>query len=78
MMDVNVGGTSNVVNACLDQGIRKLCYVSSTSAIGKTGKEAVVHEDENGYVSSMGPTMPKVNFSRNARYGVARKKACQW
>lgn len=32
---VNIEGTANVVNACLDAGIKKIAYVSSTSALGK-------------------------------------------
>lgn len=34
MLNNNVTGTENVVNACLDKGIKKLCFVSSTAAIG--------------------------------------------
>ncbi len=30
----NVEGTANVVNACLEKKIRKLCHVSSTAALG--------------------------------------------
>ncbi|MDQ3099891.1 MAG: NAD-dependent epimerase/dehydratase family protein, partial [Bacteroidota bacterium] len=32
---VNAGGTANVVNAALLQGIHRLCHVSSTAAIGQ-------------------------------------------
>ncbi|MFC2115555.1 NAD-dependent epimerase/dehydratase family protein [Bacteroidota bacterium] len=41
MIQNNVGGTANVVNACLEKKIRKLCYVSSTAALGSAlpGKE---------------------------------------
>lgn len=35
MVKVNVEGTANVVNACLKQGIRKLCHVSSVAALGR-------------------------------------------
>ena len=35
MVKVNVEGTSNVVNACLKRGIRKLCHVSSVAALGR-------------------------------------------
>ncbi len=31
---VNIEGTANVVNACLRAGVKKLCHVSSTSALG--------------------------------------------
>ncbi|MEZ4720911.1 MAG: NAD-dependent epimerase/dehydratase family protein [Flavobacteriales bacterium] len=34
MNEVNVVGTSNVVNASLAEGIKRLCYISSTAAIG--------------------------------------------
>ena len=38
---MNIEGTSNVVNACLTQNIVKLCYVSSTAAVGKSKKGGV-------------------------------------
>ncbi len=38
LMQVNVEGTANVVNIALDQGIKKLVYISSIAALGKTGK----------------------------------------
>ncbi len=31
---INIEGTANVVNLCLDFGVEKLCYVSSIAAIG--------------------------------------------
>jgi dihydroflavonol-4-reductase len=42
--DVNVGGTSNVVNACLEQGVRKLIHVSSVAAFGRQKKSTVITE----------------------------------
>lgn len=35
MQRVNVTGTANVVNAALENGVRRLCHVSSTAAIGE-------------------------------------------
>jgi len=35
LIQVNRKGTANVVNVCLEKGIQKLCYVSSTAAVGK-------------------------------------------
>jgi nucleoside-diphosphate-sugar epimerase len=32
---INIEGTANVVNLCIKQGVKKLCYVSSVAAIGK-------------------------------------------
>ncbi|RUT77744.1 NAD-dependent epimerase/dehydratase family protein [Ancylomarina longa] len=34
MQDINVKGTRNLVNACLDANIRKFCMVSSVAALG--------------------------------------------
>ena len=34
LFDTNTQGTANVVNACLEYGVSKLCYISSTAAIG--------------------------------------------
>lgn len=34
VLNINVGGTTNIVNACIEKKIEKLCFVSSTSAIG--------------------------------------------
>ncbi len=36
MLKVNVDGTANVVNAALEKGVKKLCFVSSIAAIGRT------------------------------------------
>jgi dihydroflavonol-4-reductase len=41
MLEVNASGTANLVNACLEKGVEKLCYVSSISSLGRhpEGKE---------------------------------------
>ncbi|MCB9183213.1 MAG: NAD-dependent epimerase/dehydratase family protein [Flavobacteriales bacterium] len=44
LMDVNVRGTANVVNAALEAGVKRLCHVSSTAAIGAA--PAGVQRDE--------------------------------
>jgi nucleoside-diphosphate-sugar epimerase len=44
---INIEGTANVVNACLEKGIDKLCYVSSTAAVGKTKDNAIVVESND-------------------------------
>ncbi len=35
MMQINIEGTANIVNICLQKGIRKLCHVSSVAALGR-------------------------------------------
>lgn len=43
---VNIEGTANIVNCCIDFGIKKLCHVSSTAALGDTKDyETVISED---------------------------------
>ena len=45
MMKINREGTSNVVNSCLELGVKKLCYVSSTAAIGNGENDPIVTEE---------------------------------
>jgi len=42
---INVKGTANLVNACLGQGIRKFCHVSSIAAIGRAENDKVIDEE---------------------------------
>lgn len=35
MFDINVTGTANLVNLCLEQGIQKFCHISSVAALGQ-------------------------------------------
>lgn len=46
LMKINAEGTANVVNACLDANIQKLCYVSSTAAIGKGLENTLLTEND--------------------------------
>lgn len=44
--DVNVGGTKNILNACLTHNVKKLVYVSSTGAITETPHGTPITEPE--------------------------------
>lgn len=44
LIKLNREGTANIVNISLTIGIKKLCYVSSTAAIGGSGKEIVTEK----------------------------------
>ncbi len=44
MHKINIEGTANVVNACLDAGVDKLVHVSSVSALGRIRMGAPIHE----------------------------------
>ena len=41
---INVEGTANVVNACIDAGVKKLVHVSSVAALGRIRNEQMVNE----------------------------------
>lgn len=44
MLEVNTQGTANLMNACLHAGIKKVCYVSSISSLGKSPDNAPIDE----------------------------------
>lgn len=45
MIENNIKGTANIVNASLDSGVKKLCHVSSISALGQTGNNNPIDEE---------------------------------
>ena len=45
MIRINVGGTANLVNACLERKVKKLCNVSSTAALGNAPSGEQITED---------------------------------
>ncbi len=47
MLQANVEGTANVVNACINHKIHKLVYVSSVAALGRIREDAAVNETMN-------------------------------
>lgn len=64
MIDVNVGGTKNVVDACLENKVKKLCFVSSIAAL------------PNG--NGMNPIDENTPFQENERssiYGESKRLA---
>ncbi len=46
MRKINIEGTSNIVNFCIDFGIKKLCFVSSNAAIEKSFNSKIIDENE--------------------------------
>ena len=44
LFKTNVEGTANVVNACLNTGVKKLLHVSSVSALGRIRENTVINE----------------------------------
>ena len=64
MMLVNGIGTENIVNVCLDNGVKKLLHVSSIAALGR--KENVTEIDENAQWE---------NSPLNSDYAISKFKA---
>jgi len=44
---VNIEGTANIVNFCIDKGVKKLCYVSSIAALGDLPKQDPRPDQQN-------------------------------
>lgn len=56
MMECNVTGTANIVNFCLDAGVRKLVHVSSIATLGDATPGGLIDENsdwEEGKLNSM-------------------------
>jgi len=45
LFKTNIEGTANIVNACLNNSVKKLLHVSSVSAIGRIRENDLVNED---------------------------------
>lgn len=56
IMDVNVGGTRNVVNACLNLGVKKLIHISSVAALGRQKNQTFIDENNKWVDSAMNST----------------------
>lgn len=65
MMEVNVEGTANVVNLCVEKKIEKLLFVSSISAIGK--------EDLNTLITEK--TIWNSSQNKMTNYAISKQKA---
>lgn len=49
MRQVNIEGTANIVNLCIDEKVQKLCFVSSIAAVGDSINSTEINE-ENEWV----------------------------
>lgn len=45
MFDINIKGTANVVNACLEKQVPRICFVSSIAALGKEEEGQMIDEN---------------------------------
>ncbi|WP_297793016.1 NAD-dependent epimerase/dehydratase family protein [uncultured Eudoraea sp.] len=72
---INKVGTENIVNLCIDKKIKKLCYVSSIAAIGKSTTGNPVTEekewnDTNANVYAYSKHFAEIEVWRGAQEGV--------
>lgn len=61
---VNIEGTANIVNFCIDRKIKKLCHVSSIAALGNPA----AHENEITEETEWNPEAPHSDYSIS-KYG---------
>ena len=47
MIANNVEGTANLVNAAIENGVKKICHVSSVAALGKLDEQHLITEETN-------------------------------
>lgn len=47
LFKTNIEGTANVVNACIEAGVQKLCFVSSVAALGRIREDKPIDETMN-------------------------------
>jgi dihydroflavonol-4-reductase len=62
MYQVNVEGTSNVVNVALEKNVNRLVYISSVAALGRTAHGGHVNEDRKWEESRMNTHYAKSKF----------------
>jgi dihydroflavonol-4-reductase len=62
MIISNVEGTANLVNAAIQNGVKRICHVSSVSALGKTGSGKPVNEETNWIPSKKNSSYSQSKF----------------
>ncbi len=73
---VNVEGTANIVNFCLSQGVKKLCYVSSIATLGKstngkfTTEETEYNPEDNNSVYAITKYNAEMEVWRGTQEGL--------
>ena len=52
ILQSNIGGTANLVNACLEMKVNKLLFISSIGALGRANAEGIVDEETHFQTSN--------------------------
>jgi nucleoside-diphosphate-sugar epimerase len=72
LFETNVEGTANIVNACLEKGVRRLIYISSVAAIGRP--ETVIDAGERIFINERNTWQ---DSPANSEYGKSKYHAEQ-
>ncbi|MGB5553965.1 MAG: NAD-dependent epimerase/dehydratase family protein [Flavobacteriaceae bacterium] len=72
---INTEGTANIVNLCLANKVKKLCYVSTIGAIGKSIDGSIAHEEnewiaQNANVYALTKQAAEMEVWRGAQEGL--------
>jgi len=59
---INIEGTTNVVNACLQAGVKKLLFVSSVAALGGGQEDTIINEKMNWVEKTTGSEYGKSKY----------------
>lgn len=75
LLQVNVKGTANVVNAAIASGVKKICYLSSIAALGNSMGNLPVNENtewssENNYGYAISKHLGEMEVWRASQEGV--------
>ena len=67
MLKVNIEGTANLINLCLEKGIKKFCYVSSVATLGRADNNGSTDEETHWQQNS------KNSVYSISKYGAERE-----
>jgi len=76
MRKINIGGTANIVNLCITNNIKKLCFVSSIAAVGKSSSDTEITEngewniEDNNYGYAITKYGAEIEVWRGAQEGL--------
>lgn len=68
LLEVNIGGTANLVNACLARGVKRICHVSSIAALGRSERDGEIITEKNSWKTSRNNTYYAIG-----KYGAERE-----
>jgi nucleoside-diphosphate-sugar epimerase len=73
MLRINVNGTGNLVNACLETGVKRICHVSSIAALGKAEGDGPIDETAAWIPEEKHSGYSIAKFHSEKKYGVGRR-----